>query len=68
MESARRHGVVVSYDLNYRTSLWKSNGGSKKAQPSTPNWLGWRHCFCNEEDFSVALGFAVAVSMKIFLF
>jgi len=32
MESARRHGVVVSYDLNYRTSLWKSNGGSKKAQ------------------------------------
>ena len=27
MEAARRHGTVVSYDLNYRPSLWKSIGG-----------------------------------------
>jgi 2-dehydro-3-deoxygluconokinase len=27
MESARRHGVIVSFDCNYRPSLWKSNGG-----------------------------------------
>src|SRR5579862_3131175 len=29
MEAARRFGVVVSYDLNYRDSLWKSIGGQK---------------------------------------
>src|SRR5229473_7379856 len=25
MQAARRHGTVVSYDLNYRASLWKSH-------------------------------------------
>jgi 2-dehydro-3-deoxygluconokinase len=32
MEAARRHGVIVSYDPNYRASLWKANGGLAKAQ------------------------------------
>jgi 2-dehydro-3-deoxygluconokinase len=27
MQSAKRHGVVVSFDCNYRASLWKENGG-----------------------------------------
>ena len=27
MDAARRHGAVVSYDLNYRPSLWASRGG-----------------------------------------
>jgi 2-dehydro-3-deoxygluconokinase len=27
MASARRHGAVVSFDCNYRPSLWKSRGG-----------------------------------------
>src|SRR5579862_483472 len=31
MEAAKRHGVVVSYDLNYRGSLWKANGGKQNA-------------------------------------
>src|SRR5689334_1772599 len=31
MESARRHGTLISYDLNYRASLWKSVGGKAKA-------------------------------------
>ena len=31
MQAARRHGVVVSYDLNYRPSLWKSIGGATRA-------------------------------------
>ncbi len=30
--AARRHGVVVSYDLNYRASLWASRGGSGAAR------------------------------------
>ena len=60
MESARRHGTVVSYDLNYRESLWKALGGRKQAQainrslaPLVDVMLG------NEEDFSAALGFEV---------
>ena len=60
MQAARRHGVIVSYDLNYRASLWKSIGGKKQAQavnrrlaPLVDVMLG------NEEDFSAALGFEV---------
>ncbi len=60
LEAARRHGVVVSYDLNYRPSLWKAVGGKKKAQevnrmlaPLIDVMIG------NEEDFSAALGFDV---------
>jgi 2-dehydro-3-deoxygluconokinase len=58
MQAARRHGVVVSYDLNYRASLWKSIGGRREAQavnrrmaPLVDVMIG------NEEDFSAALGF-----------
>src|ERR1700692_788601 len=29
VKAARKHGVIVSYDLNYRPSLWKSLGGQK---------------------------------------
>ena len=29
--AARRHGTVVSYDLNYRESLWKAIGGHERA-------------------------------------
>ena len=60
MEAARRHGVIVSYDLNYRPSLWKAIGGQAKARevnralaPLVDVMLG------NEEDFSAALGFEV---------
>jgi len=60
MQSAKRHGTIVSYDLNYRASLWKSHGGKKSAQevnrriaPHVDVMLG------NEEDFSAALGFEV---------
>ena len=60
MEAAHRHRTVVSYDLNYRASLWKSIGGQKRAQevnrqlaPLVDVMLG------NEEDFTAALGFEV---------
>ena len=32
MQAARAHGVKVSYDLNYRPSLWRSIGGEAKAR------------------------------------
>ena len=61
MRAARRHGAIVSYDLNYRPSLWKSIGGKQQAQavnrrlaPMVDVMIG------NEEDFAAALGFDVA--------
>jgi 2-dehydro-3-deoxygluconokinase len=61
IEAAKRAGTVVSYDLNYRASLWNSIGGKAKAQevnrmlaPLVDVMLG------NEEDFTLALGFSVA--------
>lgn len=61
MQAARQSGAIVSYDLNYRASLWKSIGGKSKAQdvnrslaPYVDVMLG------NEEDFTAALGFSVS--------
>lgn len=31
MKSARSHGTIISYDLNYRASLWQRYGGKAKA-------------------------------------
>lgn len=60
MQIAKEHGVIVSYDLNYRESLWKAIGGKRRAQevnqalaPYVDVMLG------NEEDFTAALGFEV---------
>lgn len=59
-EAARRHGTVVSYDLNYRDSLWRSCGGRARAQEVNRALLGSVDVlFGNEEDFTAALGFAV---------
>jgi len=61
IEAARRHGTIISYDLNYRDSLWKGIGGPDRARavnrelaPLIDVMLG------NEEDFTAALGFDVA--------
>src|SRR5207248_3906946 len=60
MEAARRHGVIVSYDLNYRPSLWKGIGGPENARAVNRELAGLVDVlFGNEEDFSVALGFDV---------
>ena len=60
MEAAKRAGVVVSYDLNYRASLWKSFGGKSKAQETNRQLAPFVDVmFGNEEDFTAALGFAV---------
>src|SRR5260370_16041256 len=60
MQAAKRHGVIVSYDLNYRASLWKSIGGQKKAQAVNRELVRQVDVvFGNEEDFVAALGFEV---------
>ena len=58
--AAKAHGVIVSYDLNYRPSLWKSIGGLKKAQEVNREIA--KHVdvmIGNEEDFTACLGFEV---------
>lgn len=60
MQAARKHGAVVSYDLNYRESLWKANGGKKRAQEVNRKLAHYVDVILgNEEDFSAALGFEV---------
>jgi 2-dehydro-3-deoxygluconokinase len=60
MQSARKHGVVVSYDLNYRDSLWESFGGKKRAQEVNRRIASYDDVMLgNEEDFSAALGYEV---------
>jgi 2-dehydro-3-deoxygluconokinase len=61
MEGARRSGAIVSYDLNYRPSLWSSNGGKAKAQEVNRALVPFVDVlFGNEEDFTAALGIPVA--------
>ncbi|MBN2507537.1 MAG: sugar kinase [Verrucomicrobia bacterium] len=60
VQAARRHGTVVSYDLNYRPSLWKSVGGKPRAQAVNREIA--RHVdvmLGNEEDFTACLGVEV---------
>ncbi len=57
MDAARRHGTPVSYDLNYRDSLWRSIGGKTKAQEVNRELVRKVDLLLgNEEDFSAMLG------------
>ena len=58
MEAARASGTGVSYDLNYRASLWKAIGGKDRAREVNRALVPMVDVlFGNEEDFSAALGF-----------
>jgi 2-dehydro-3-deoxygluconokinase len=60
MAAARRHGTLVSYDLNYRPSLWKSIGGQTRAREVNRELASCVDVMLgNEEDFTAALGFEV---------
>jgi len=57
MQSAKKHGTTISYDLNYRESLWKAIGGKAKAMEVNRQLVGHADVLIgNEEDFSAALG------------
>ena len=65
LTAARSHGVITSYDLNYRPSLWKSHGGPAAAQtlnkriaPLVDVMLG------NEEDFTACLGLTIPTDLN----
>lgn len=60
IEAARCSGTAVSYDLNYRESLWKGIGGKAKAQDVNRGLVSAVDVlFGNEEDFSATLGIAI---------
>jgi 2-dehydro-3-deoxygluconokinase len=60
MVAARKHGAVISYDLNYRPSLWKGIGGIVRAQEVNRRLATYVDVMIgNEEDFTAALGFEV---------
>jgi 2-dehydro-3-deoxygluconokinase len=60
IQAARSAGTVVSYDLNYRESLWKGIGGKVKAQQVNRELVSAVDVlFGNEEDFSATLGIAI---------
>ena len=60
MIAARRHGTVISYDLNYRPSLWQDIGGKKKAREVNRRLAQYVDVMIgNEEDFTACLGFDV---------
>lgn len=60
MRAAREAGTLVSYDLNYRPSLWKPRGGRERAVEVNRSLAPYVDVmFGNEEDFTAALGFEV---------
>ena len=60
VQAARKHGVIVSYDLNYRPSLWKSIGGQERAREVNREIARQVDVMIgNEEDFTACLGFKV---------
>jgi 2-dehydro-3-deoxygluconokinase len=60
MVAARKSGTIVSYDLNYRPSLWADIGGETRAQEVNKRLVTYADVlFGNEEDFTACLGFHV---------
>ncbi len=60
MQAAKSNGTVISYDLNYRESLWKAIGGKKRATEVNRELVKLVDVLIgNEEDFTAALGFEV---------
>ncbi|HEY9161579.1 MAG TPA: sugar kinase [Desulfomonilia bacterium] len=58
--AAKKHGTIISYDLNYRPSLWKSIGGKDAAQKVNRQLAKYVDVMIgNEEDFTACLGFKV---------
>ncbi|MBC7980812.1 MAG: sugar kinase, partial [Armatimonadetes bacterium] len=58
--AARKYGTIVSYDLNYRPSLWKTIGGLEKARELNREIAKYVDVMIgNEEDFTASLGFEV---------
>lgn len=61
LTAAHNSGTIVSYDLNYRPSLWKAIGGKERAQEVNRRLARLVDVMIgNEEDFTASLGFEVS--------
>ncbi|MFC1481818.1 PfkB family carbohydrate kinase [Candidatus Neomarinimicrobiota bacterium] len=59
-QTAKKYGTIVSYDLNYRSSLWKAFGGQERAREVNREIANYVDVMLgNEEDFTACLGFEV---------
>lgn len=60
VKAAKKYGTIVSYDLNYRPSLWNDIGGKAKAQEVNKEIAKYIDVMIgNEEDFTACLGFEI---------
>ena len=60
IKAAKKYGTIVSYDLNYRPSLWSAIGGQAKAQEVNKEIAKYVDVMIgNEEDFTACLGFEI---------
>lgn len=60
IKTAKKYGTIVSYDLNYRPSMWSAIGGQKKAQEVNKEIAKYVDVMIgNEEDFTACLGFKI---------
>lgn len=60
VKTAKKYGTIVSYDLNYRPSLWRDIGGQEKAQAVNKEIAKYIDVMLgNEEDFTKCLGFEI---------
>ena len=60
IKTAKKYGTIVSYDLNYRPSMWKSIGGKARAQEVNREIAKYVDVMIgNEEDFTACLGFEI---------
>ncbi len=60
LKTAKKHGTCISYDLNYRPSLWEYIGGKKRAQEVNKELAQYVDVMIgNEEDFTACLGFEI---------
>ena len=60
IKTAKQYGTIVSYDLNYRPSMWSAIGGKEKAQAVNKEIAKYVDVMIgNEEDFTACLGFEI---------
>ena len=60
IKTAKKYGTIVSYDLNYRPSMWNAFGGQEKAQKVNKEIAKYVDVMIgNEEDFTACLGFSI---------
>jgi 2-dehydro-3-deoxygluconokinase len=63
VKSAHEHGITVSFDLNYRASLWKEHGGLARCREVCREIAKYVDVMIgNEEDFTACLGYEIAGS------